>query len=443
MFKRFGTTLMAGSAAMLLATAAHAQGPDAPPAIDTGDTAWMLASTALVLLMTPGLALFYAGMVRSKNALSTIMQSFICFGVIGLQWILLGYTLAFAEGTSFIGGLQHLGLNGIDLKAATGLSYAPTIPPVLFVAYQMMFAIITPALISGAFAERIKFSSYLVFVLLWATLVYDPLAHWVWGAGGWLGAMGALDFAGGTVVHISSGISALVFCLVLGRRRGYPDEEMRPHNLTMTLLGTGLLWFGWFGFNAGSALGSNALAAVALMTTTTAASAGALAWMIAEWLHHKQPTALGAASGAVAGLVGITPGAGFVTPMASIIIGILAGLGCYGAVLMKTRLKYDDSLDTFGVHGVGGTIGALLTGVFVTTAVNEGQIVKDAVARGVVGQLGVQAVGVVATVVYAAVVTFIILKLIDVVMGLRVKPAEEEAGLDLTQHGETAYHMVS
>ncbi|MBW3624196.1 MAG: ammonium transporter [Armatimonadetes bacterium] len=439
MFKRFATPLL-GALALTLAAAAHAQTPAEAPKIDTGDTAWILASTALVLLMTPGLALFYGGMVRQKNALSTILQSFICLGVISLQWILFGYTLAFAEGTPFIGGLQHLGLNGISFDGV--VAYAPTIPSLLFIAFQMMFAIITPALITGAFAERVKFSAFLVFVVLWATLVYDPLAHWVWGAGGWLGAMGALDFAGGTVVHISSGISALVFALYVGRRRGYPDEEMRPHNLTMTLIGTGLLWFGWFGFNAGSALGSGSLAAVALLTTNTAAAAGALAWMFAEWKHHGQPTALGAASGAVAGLVGITPGAGFVSPMAAIFIGLAAGVACYLAVLLKNRLKYDDSLDTFGVHGIGGILGALMTGIFVTTSVNSAEIVQAAVARGPLVQLGIQAVGVVATVVYSAAITWILLKLIDVTMGLRVKPEEEEAGLDLTQHGETAYHLV-
>jgi Amt family ammonium transporter len=435
MFRRFAFFPVLAA----LAAAAHAQTPAPPPKLDTGDTAWMLVSTALVMLMTPGLALFYGGMVRQKNALSTLLQSFICLGLISIQWIVIGYSLAFGEGSPFIGGLQHFGLAGISFApdTATGLGYAPTIPPLVFVAFQMTFAIITPALISGAFAERIKFSAFLVFILAWATLVYDPIAHWVWSSTGWLFKMGALDFAGGTVVHISSGVSALIFCLVLGKRRGYPDEEMRPHNLTMTLIGTSLLWFGWFGFNAGSALASGPLAATAFMTTNTAAAAAALAWMIAEWVHHGQPTALGAASGAVAGLVGITPAAGFVTPMAAIVIGVAAGVICYGAVVMKAKLKYDDSLDTFGVHGVGGTLGALLTGVFATAMVNS--VVKNPM----ITQLGIQSIGVAATIGYAAVVTWILLKIIDATIGLRVNPSEEETGLDLTQHGETAYHMVS
>jgi Amt family ammonium transporter len=419
----------------LAAASAHAQGPGAAPKIDTGDTAWMLVSTALVMLMTPGLALFYGGMVRQKNALSTLLQSFVCLGLISAQWILIGYSLAFSEGNPFIGGLKHLGLAGIGYGDVS--PYAPTIPALVFVAYQMMFAIITPALISGAFAERIKFSAYLVFVLAWATLVYDPIAHWVWGSGGWLFNLGALDFAGGTVVHISSGVSALLFAFMLGKRRGYPDEEMRPHNLTMTLIGTGLLWFGWFGFNAGSALASGGLAAVAFLTTNTAAATGALAWMLAEWKHHGQPTALGAASGAVAGLVGITPAAGFVTPMAAIVIGVAAGLVCYGAVVLKSRFKYDDSLDTFGVHGVGGTLGALLTGLFATSAVNP--LVK----HGAITQLGIQAIGVAATIVYAVAVTWVLLKVIDATIGLRVSAEQEEVGLDVTQHGEEAYHMFA
>ncbi len=427
----------------LAAAGVHAQGAAPAPKIDTGDTAWLLVSTALVMLMTPGLALFYGGMVRQKNALSTLLQSFVCLGVVSLQWILIGYSLAFGSGNSFIGGLQHMGLAGISYTGTS--AYAPTVPALVFVAYQMMFAVITPALISGAFAERIKFSAFLVFVVLWATFVYDPLAHWVWSADGWLSllnpkSLGALDFAGGTVVHISSGVTALLFAIMIGRRRGYPDEEMRPHNLTMTLIGTGLLWFGWFGFNAGSALASGSLAAVAFLTTHTAAAAGALAWMAAEWKHHGQPTALGAASGAVAGLVGITPAAGFVTPMAAIFIGAAVGVLCYGAVVLKGRFMYDDSLDTFGVHGVGGTAGALLTGVFATVVVNSGG--RNGLLSGNAMQLGVQFVGVAATIVYALAVSWLLLKLVDATMGLRVKPAEEEAGLDLTQHGETAYHML-
>src|SRR5438876_1521958 len=346
--------------ALLAGSAAHAQA--AKPEVNSGDTAFVLLAAALVMLMTPGLALFYGGMVRRKNALATLMQSFICLGLVSVQWAVIGYSLAFARGNPYIGGLQWLGLSGVG--AEPNSDYAATIPHQAFMIYQAMFAIITPALISGGFAERMKFSAYVCFILLWATLVYDPLAHWVWGADGWLHARGALDFAGGTVVHISSGVSALVCVLVMGKRRGYPGEDMRPHNLTMTLLGTGLLWFGWFGFNGGSALGANGLAVSAFVATNMAAASAALAWMFIEWAHRGEPTVLGAASGAVAGLVGITPAAGFVGVLPAIVIGIVASAVCYIAVMIKPRLGYDDSLDTFGVHGVGGTAGALLTGVF-------------------------------------------------------------------------------
>jgi Amt family ammonium transporter len=412
------------------------------PKIDTGDTAFVLLCAALVLLMTPGLALFYGGMVRRKNALGTIMQSFIAMGVISIMWVVYGYSLAFGTTQGgFLGGLDWLGLNGVGQEPHNmeGSLYGATIPLQAHMAFQMMFAIITPALISGAFAERMKFKTYLVFILLWATLVYVPIAHWVWANGGWLGAMGALDFAGGTVVHISSGITALVCALVMGKRRGYPGEEFRPHNLTMTLLGTGLLWFGWFGFNAGSALGANGLAAAAFVTTNTAAAAAALAWMFVEWKHRGEPTALGAASGAVAGLVGITPAAGFVTPMAAIAIGAVAGIICYVAVVLKAKMGYDDSLDTFGVHCVGGTWGALATGLFATTAVNSVVTNQGLFYGGTL--IGKQLIGVAVTMVYAAVVSFILLKVLDATMGLRVKAGAEEDGLDLSQHGEAAYNM--
>jgi Amt family ammonium transporter len=431
-FARAGALLL-----FLAGSAAFAQDAK-PPEINTGDTAWVLASAALVMLMTPGLALFYGGMVRRKNALGTLMQSFICLGLISVQWVLFGYSLAFGKGSPFLGGLDWLGLNGVGLTPHT--FYGTTIPHQAFMVYQCMFAIITPALISGAFAERMKFSAYVAFVLLWATLVYDPIAHWVWSEDGWLLKMGALDFAGGTVVHISSGISALICVLVMGKRRGYPGDDMRPHNLTMTLLGTGLLWFGWFGFNGGSALAANGLAANAFVVTNMAAAAAALAWMFIEWKHRGEPTVLGAASGAVAGLVGITPAAGFVGVLPSLAIGVLAGAFCYLAVVMiKPKLGYDDSLDTFGVHCVGGSVGALLTGVFCSTAINSAG--KDGLIFGNPGQLLTQLIGVVATMAYAAVVTFIILKLVDAVFGLRVKEQQEEEGLDLTQHGELAYDL--
>jgi ammonium transporter, Amt family len=430
-FARAGALLL-----FLAGSAAFAQ--DAKPEINTGDTAWVLASAALVMLMTPGLALFYGGMVRRKNALGTLMQSFICLGLISVQWVLFGYSLAFAKGSPFLGNLAHVGLSGVG--AEPNSAYAGTIPVQAFMIYQAMFAIITPALISGAFAERMKFSAYVAFVLLWATLVYDPLAHWVWGDGGWLRTMGALDFAGGTVVHISSGVSALVCVLVMGKRRGYPGSDMRPHNLTMTLLGTGLLWFGWFGFNGGSALGANALAVSAFTVTNMAAASAALAWMFIEWKHRGEPTVLGACSGAVVGLVAITPASGFVGVIPALIIGAVGSAICYAAVMLKPRFGYDDSLDTFGVHGVGGTVGALLTGVFASVAINPAG--ADGLLAGNSGLLLKQLAGVGATVGYAAVMTFVILKVVDVLFGgLRVKEQQEEEGLDLTQHGELAYDL--
>jgi len=419
--------------------AAPAAAPAPPPKIDSGDTAWVLVSSALVLLMTaPGLALFYGGMVRQKNALGTLMQSFIILALISLQWVLWGYSLAFGpDKGGIIGGLEWVGLSGVG--PTPNPDYAATIPHTAFMLFQMMFAVITPALITGAFAERKKFSTFLVFILVWATVVYDPLAHWVWGVGGWLRNLGALDFAGGTVVHISSGISALAAALVIGKRKGYGHQPMPPHNLPFTVMGASLLWFGWFGFNAGSALAANGLAAHAFMTTNTATAAAALGWMFTEWSSRGKPTVLGAASGAVAGLVAITPAAGYVTPMAAIFIGAVAGFICYSACNLKSRLGYDDSLDVVGVHGVGGTWGALATGIFATKLVNDAG--GDGLLYGNPKQLGIQFLAVLVTWVLGFVMTTVILKVLDGVMGLRVTDEEEAAGLDLSQHSETAYTL--
>ena len=411
------------------------------PKINTGDTAWILVSTALVMMMTaPGLALFYGGLVRRKNVLSTMMQSFFILCVISIQWVLWGYSLAFGpDAGHFIGNLAWIGLRGVGL--APNPDYAATIPHQLFMVYQMMFAAITPALITGAFAERIRFPTFVVFTILWATIVYDPIAHWVWGNGGWLHNLGALDFAGGTVVHISSGISALVFALIIGKRAGYPRVTPPPHNMTYTLMGAALLWFGWFGFNAGSALAANELAVSAFINTNTAAAMAAISWVVIDWFVTRKPTVLGAATGAVAGLVAITPAAGFVTPMGAIAIGVIVALVCYIAVaVIKGRLGYDDSLDAFGVHGVGGTVGALLTGVFATKLVNAGG--ADGLVFGNIRQLGIQAIGVGAVIVYAAVITFVLAKVLDLVMGLRVRGEEEAIGLDITQHKESAYTLI-
>jgi Amt family ammonium transporter len=408
--------------------------------MNSGDTAWMLTATALVMIMLPGLALFYGGLVRRKNVLSTIMHSFFGLAIVSVVWVLIGFSLAFgpdATGAGLIGNLDYVGFFNVGLAPST--TYATTIPFVLFAAFQLMFAAITPALITGAFAERKKFSTFLVFILLWATVVYDPLAHWVWGGGGWLRNLGALDFAGGTVVHISSGISALAAALVIGKRRGYGHQPMPPHNLPFTVLGASLLWFGWFGFNAGSALAANGLAAHAFMTTNTAAAAAALGWMFTEWSSRGKPTVLGAASGAVAGLVAITPAAGFVTPMAAIVIGAVAGFICYTACNLKSKLGYDDSLDVVGVHGVGGTWGALATGLFATKLVNDAG--GDGLFYGNPKQLWVQIVAVLVTWVLGFVMTTIILKVLDAVMGLRVTEEEEVVGLDLSQHSETAYML--
>jgi len=426
------------------ATPAQAAPPPAPaatnqPKIDSGDTAWMLTSAALVLMMTaPGLALFYGGMVRRHNALGTIMQSFILMAVVSIQWVLWGYSVAFGPDFHGItGSLAWIGLKGVGLEPYP--DYAATIPHQAFMIYQLMFAIITPALITGAFAERIKFSGFLVFTLLWVTFIYDPLAHWVWGVGGWLRNAGALDFAGGTVVHISSGVSALAAALVIGKRRGFGSEPMPPHNLPLTVTGAAMLWVGWFGFNAGSALSSGALATSAFVVTHLATAAAALAWMLTEWLSRGKPTVLGAASGAVAGLVAITPASGYVGPLSAIAIGAVGGVLCYNACNLKSRLGYDDSLDVVGVHGVGGTWGALATGLFATKAINEAG--GNGLFFGNPGQLLVQGLSVLVTWIFAFVGSLILLKLVDAVVGLRIHEEDEVAGLDLSQHNESAYSL--
>jgi Amt family ammonium transporter len=418
-----------------------AQTPEASaPKLDTGGTAWMLTSAALVLFMTiPGLFLFYGGLVRSKNVLGMLMQNFMMVGIITLQWIIIGYSLAFATGSSFLGGLQWIGLNGVG--AAPNPDYAATIPHQTYMFYQLMFAIITPALMTGAFAERMKFSAFLVFSLLWSTLLYDPLAHWVWGTGGFLRNMGALDFAGGTVVHISAGMSAFVAVLIMGRRVGHGKVPMPPHNLPFAVIGAAMLWVGWFGFNAGSALGASGLASSAFMATHTAASLAALGWMCAEWIKNGKPTMLGAASGAVAGLVAITPASGFVTPLAAVVIGFLAGVVCYSACFLKGIFGYDDSLDVVGVHGVGGILGAILTGVFASKAINPAG--NDGLIYGNPGLVVTQLIAVVCTIVFVTVGTGVILLVLKAVMGLRVSEEEELMGLDLSQHTESAYVLAS
>jgi ammonium transporter, Amt family len=402
--------------------------------MDSGDTAWLLVCTGLVMLMTPALALFYGGMVQGKNVLSTFMHSFFSLGLVTVQFVLVGYSLCF--GPSFhgvIGSLDFIGLQGIEDVA---VSAEVKVPQLAFVAYQCMFAVIAPALISGAYAERMKFSAYALFTLGWTTLVYDPIAHWSWQADGWLMQLGAIDFAGGTVVHLSSGVSALVVALVLGKRKGYPSVRHPPHDLTMTIIGAGILWFGWFGFNAGSALGANGLAARALLNTHVAAAAGAIAWVLFEGMRIKKTTMLGLASGMVAGLVAITPAAGFVSPTSALMIGLAAGAVCYGAVLLKSRFGYDDALDAFGVHGVGGALGCLLTGLFARAVDNKG-------LGGGVELAGKQLIAIGAATAWAAVVTFVLLKAIDLVVGLRVDAEVEHDGLDGTLHGESAYGSPS
>jgi ammonium transporter, Amt family len=434
----------------LLTGNAFAEVPAAVASPDTGDTAFMLISAALVLLMTPGLAFFYGGFVRSHNILNTLMMSFVLMGIVGVTWILWGYSLSFAPGLPFIGGLQWLGLNGVGLETtgylqgsapAEVVSYAGTIPHQAYMIYQAMFAIICPALISGAIAERMSFRAYCLFVLLWSTFIYTPLAHMVWAKGGFLGlygGMGALDFAGGTVVHISSGVSALVAAIVLGPRKNYPDRLSPPHNVPLILLGAGLLWFGWFGFNAGSALSAGTVATVAFVATNTSAAAGALMWLILEASLRGKPTAVGAATGAVAGLVGITPAAGFVTPVGAILIGFITAVVCFFAVSFKHKLQVDDALDTYPVHGVGGTIGAILTAIFATTEVNAGG--KDGVLRGNFSELFVELGAIAIAYTIAGAGTWIILKIIDATVGLRVPEQTEDQGLDINEHGEEGYN---
>ena len=428
-------------ALLLVTTVPHAAFAQAPAMhIDSGDTAWVLVCTALVLMMTaPGLALFYGGMVQKKNALTTIMHSFICMALVSVQWVLIGYSLAFGpDQHGIIGSLAWAGLRGVGLDP---VSYAPTIPHQAFMMFQLMFAIITPALITGAFAERMKFSAYIVFALAWTTLVYDPVAHWVWAEGGWLRSVGAIDFAGGTVVHLTSGVSALVSVLIIGQRTGWGESRMVPHSLPLTVTGAGLLWFGWFGFNAGSALGAGALATSTFVATNTAAAAACIAWMITEWRVRGTPSVMGAAGGAVAGLVAITPASGYVTPMSAMAIGAAAGVVCFLACHIKTHLKaYDDSLDVVGVHGVGGLLGALLTGVFATKAINAAG--ANGLLTGDPAQLGKQALGALAPLLYAATLTAVILKAIDATIGLRVAAEDEARGLDLSQHAERAYAMT-
>jgi Amt family ammonium transporter len=407
--------------------------------MNSGDTAFMLVSAALVMLMTPGLALFYGGMVRSKNVLGTIMQNFILLGVISVLWAFYGYSLAFGPDLGhFIGNLDWVGLRGVGFEPFK--AYSATIPHQTFMIYQAMFAIITPALITGAFAERLKFSTFLVFMVLWFTMVYCPVAHWVWGDGGWLKGLGALDFAGGTVVHINAGIAALAAALVVGKRQGYGDHTaFIPHNLPMTILGAGLLWFGWFGFNAGSALAAGALASSAFTATHLATAAATLSWVGVEWIVRGKPTTLGAASGAVAGLVAITPAAGFVGPMSAIIIGLVAGVICYLAVLTKPKLGYDDSLDVVGVHCIGGIVGALCTGLFASKLINPAG--GNGLFFGNPGQFVIQVIAVVATLVFSFVVSFILFKILDATMGLRVSTEEEVTGLDIGEHQETGYSL--
>ena len=409
--------------------------------MNSGDTAWVLMASALVLLMTiPGLAFFYGGLVRRKNVLSILMQCFIIVCVISLQWVLFGYSLAFGpDFHGLIGNLDWAGLSGVG--AAPNPDYAKTIPHSVFMIFQAMFAIITPALIIGAYAERVKLPAFLLFTLLWATFVYDPLAHWVWGTGGWLKAMGGMDFAGGIVVHVSSGISALVLALLLGKRVGYNHKPIRPHNLPFTVLGAALLWFGWFGFNAGSALAADGLAANAFVTTNTATAAAGLAWALIEWWHNGTPTILGAATGAVAGLVAVTPACGFVNPMNAMFIGIIVAFVCYTAVaVIKGKLGYDDSLDAFGVHGVGGTVGTIATGLFAEKAVNGAG--ADGLLFGNLHQLGIQFLMLVVTIAFAAIMTFIIFKIVDAIIGMRVEEKNEIIGLDLTQQSEAAYTVI-
>jgi Amt family ammonium transporter len=420
---------------LLVPMNAYAQGVGK---IDSGDTAFVLISAALVMLMTPGLAMFYGGMVRRRNVLGTLMHSFVAIALVSIQWILIGYSLSFGPDIQgVIGNLSWAGLRGVGI--APNPDYAPTIPHMAFMIYQAMFAVITPALISGAVAERMKFSAYLLFTLLWTTIVYDPVAHWVWGTGGWLKGLGILDFAGGIVVHITSGISALSAALLIGRRKNYLREQMPPHNLPMTVLGAGLLWFGWFGFNAGSALSAGGLSVMAFVATHAAAVAATMIWVVIEWLHRGKPTMFGAATGAIAGLATITPASGFVSPLSALVIGLLAGSLCYVSLNVKGKLGYDDSLDAFGVHGVGGILGTIGAGLLAEKAINPSG--ADGLLFGNIHQLFVQGLGVLAAVAYSFIVTFVLLKLIDLTLGLRISDEEEVLGLDLSQHEENGYTL--
>lgn len=424
----------ADAAAPATATpAAPAAAATPEPKLDTGNTAWMLTSTALVLFMTiPGLALFYGGMVRKKNVLATLMQSFSITALVTVLWMIVGYSLAFRAGGPYIGGFDRVMLSGMGVGELAGTAGA-NIPESVFMMFQMTFAIITPALIAGAFADRMKFSAMLWFIGIWSIAVYAPIAHWVWASDGWLFAKGMLDYAGGTVVHINAGVAGLVAALVLGKRIGYGKEPMAPHNLVLTLAGASMLWVGWFGFNAGSAVAADGRAGMAMAVTQIATAAAALAWIFAEWLGKGRPSVLGVATGAVAGLVAITPASGFVAPTGALVIGLVAGIVCFwGATSLKRMLGYDDSLDAFGVHGIGGIVGALLTGVFASEAVGG---VKG-LLEGNVTQMTTQLIGVGATIIYGAVVTLIILKVIDVIIGLRVSEEEEREGLDVSLHGE-------
>ena len=405
-------------------------------AIDSGDTAWMLAATALVMIMLPGLALFYGGLVRRKNVLSTIMHSFFGLAIVSVVWVLVGFSLAFGpdlNGWGLVGNLDFVGFFNVGL--APSPIYATTIPFILFAGFQLMFAAITPALITGAFAERKRFAAFVLFTILWSVFVYSPIAHWVWATDGWLFKLGALDFAGGTVVHASSGLSALIVAILIGRRV-VSGERMEPHDVPMTVLGAGLLWFGWFGFNAGSAVAANGLAASAFIVTNTAAAAGTLTWVGASYLHKRKVSVIGAACGAVAGLVAITPASGFVTPGGALLIGLVAGGLCYSATLLRERVKVDDALDVFAVHGVGGVFGAVATGVLATGAVQAGH---SGLIDGNPGQVLTQLIAVGATIAYAVVATFVIVKVVDVILGIRISARDEEMGIDLAIHGEVAY----
>ncbi|MEO8461749.1 MAG: ammonium transporter [Chloroflexota bacterium] len=432
--RRFTTALLAAlvGSAIVPAAAFAADGGE----INSGDTAWMLASTALVMIMLPGLALFYGGLVRRKNVLSTIMHSFFGLAIVSVVWVLIGFSLAFGpdvNGWGLVGNLDYVGFFNVGLTPSA--VYATTIPFVLFASFQLMFAAITPALITGAFAERKRFAAFVLFTVLWSVFVYSPIAHWVWATDGWLYRLGALDFAGGTVVHASSGVSALIVAILIGRRV-VNGERLEPHDVPMTVLGAGLLWFGWFGFNAGSALAANGIAASAFLVTNTAAAAGTLTWVAASYLHRRKVSVIGAAAGAVAGLVAVTPASGFVTAGGAILIGLTAGALCYSATLLRERIKVDDALDVFAVHGVGGIFGAVATGVLATSAVQSG---FSGLIDGNPGQVITQLVAVGATIGYAVTATFVIVKLVDAILGIRISARDEEMGIDLAIHGEVAY----